>query len=310
MPPSAPSIVIILTWFGPWPDWMRFFLASCAWNPSIDWAIWSDQAAPSDLPPNVRVFTLDFDAYSALVAERLDMSPRWRNAYKLCDLKPALGWAHRDLSRSYDRWGFGDLDVIYGDIRATYDPATLDHDLVSSHDDIVSGHLSILRTTPRMLRAFEKIPGWRDMLSRDEHVSFDEQVFSRLFLLRKGVRNLRRFVTPYLGGGLFVERHSTDLPPRRWIDGTRAFPRTWRWREGKLTADGAPGREFLYLHFSHWQSDRWTPDGRAAWKTLARLDNCPPGPLEAFEVSAEGFSPARIDAATFRPLARARRVAS
>ena len=291
MSAPAPSILMILTWFGPWPAWMRFFLASCAGNPSIDWAIYTDQPAPADLPVNVRVATMSFEAYRALVAERLGVKPRWSDTYKLCDLKPALGWIHRDVSAPYDRWGFGDLDVIYGDIRAIYDAATLDHDIVSSHDDIVAGHLSILRNTPRMTRAFERIPRWRDMLERDEHVSFDEQVFSRLFLLRKGVRNLRRFVTPYLGGGLFVERHSTDLPPRLWVDGTRSYPTRWIWRRGKLTANGVADREFLYLHFSHWQSDRWTPDGRAAWKTLDRLDHCPPGPLDAFTIGPEGVYP-------------------
>lgn len=291
MPASPPSILMILTWFGAWPGWLRFFLESCRRNPTIDWAIWTDQSAPHDLPPNVRVSTMSFDAYRDLVARRLGLTPRWRDPYKLCDLKPALGWIHRDVSAPYDYWGFGDLDVIYGDIRAIYDPRTLDHDVISSHEDIVAGHFSLLRNSERMTRAFERIPRWRDMLARDSHVSFDEQVFSRLFILHKGLRNLTRFVTPYLGGGLFVERHSTDLPPRLWIDGTRNYPRRWFWRDGKLTAEGAGAREFLYLHFSHWQSDRWTPDGRAAWKALEKLDRCPPGRLDAFSISAEGFLP-------------------
>ena len=291
MSSPEPSILMIHVWFGPWPDWMRFFLASCAANPSVDWAIWSDQTAPADCPPNVRVFTTGFAAYLALVRERLGVTPLWSEAYKLCDLKPALGWIHRDVAAPYDVWGFGDIDVIYGDIRAIYDPATLDHDIVSSHDDIVAGHFSLIRNTDRMTRAFMRVPGWRDMLARDAHVSFDEQVFSRLFILRKGWRNLTRFVTPYLGGGLFVERCSTDLPPRLWIDGTRDYPRRWMWREGKLHAQGAGPREFLYLHFSQWQSDRWTRGARAPWKTLERLDQCPPGPLRAFDVSARGFTP-------------------
>ena len=121
MSASPPSILMILTWFGAWPGWMRFFLESCRRNPTLDWAIWTDQSAPQDLPPNVRVSTLSFDAYRAYAAERLGLTPRWRDPYKLCDLKPALGWIHRDASAPYDYWGFGDLDVIYGDIRAIYD---------------------------------------------------------------------------------------------------------------------------------------------------------------------------------------------
>jgi hypothetical protein len=73
MPASPPSILMILTWFGAWPGWLRFFLESCRRNPTIDWAIWTDQSAPHDLPPNVRVSTLSFDAYRDLVARRLGL---------------------------------------------------------------------------------------------------------------------------------------------------------------------------------------------------------------------------------------------
>jgi hypothetical protein len=142
-----------------------------------------------------------------------------------------------------------------------------------------------------MVGAFQRIPGWRELLSDDRHRSFDEQIFSRLFLPLKGKQKLRRLTTPFLGGGLFIERFSTAIAPRKWIDGTDRWPQRWEWRAGKLRADGAGERDFLYLHFSNWQSDRWTKGGRAPWKDLARLDQCPPGPLEAFSISPAGFQP-------------------
>jgi hypothetical protein len=289
--PEQPTILMILTWFGPWPGWIRPFLESCRWNASVDWLIAGDAPPPDDAPPNVRFLTLSFTEWREMAGERLGVPLAWREPYKLCDLKPAYAVIHADIAAPYDYWGFGDLDVIYGDIRRHYDAATLAHDLVTTHDDVVAGHFTILRNEERMVRAYERIPGWRGMFADPAHVSFDEQVVSRLFLPLKGRQKLRRLFTPFLGGGLFVERFSTAIPPRRWIDGTTNFPARWIWREGRLTAEGTPQRDFLYLHFSHWQSARWTRGQPAAWAGLERLDQLPPGRPGEFAISAQGFTP-------------------
>lgn len=288
---SAPSIHLLAPWFGPWPAWMRFFLASCGANPDIRWTLIGDAPALAAAPANVSFLTIALDDYRRLLADRLKIAPRWREAYKVCDVRPSYGLVHADLIGDADFWGYGDLDVVYGDIRSIYTPDVLAHDLVTTHDDVVAGHFSLFRNTPKMNEAFTRIRGWRDMLADDRHRSFDEQIFSRLFLPLKGRQKVRRLITPYLGGGLFQERFSTAIPPRLWIDGTPDWPRRWFWRRGKLTAALGPGREFLYLHFSHWQSDRWTQEARAPWKTLDRLDNCPPGPLDAFSIGPDGFHP-------------------
>jgi hypothetical protein len=286
-----PRILVILAWFGKWPGWIRPFLESCRWNPSVDWLIATDCGAPEDLPGNVRLHHTTFEAYRAFIGEKLAIAPAWRDAYKLCDLKPALGFVHRDVAKDYDYWAFGDLDVIYGDIRAVLTPDVLRHDLVSCHDHIVAGHLSLLRTTPRMLEAFTRVRGWRDMLAEDRHRSFDEQIFSRMFMQLPLRSAWRRMQTPWLGGALFREQFSTDIDPLPFVDGTRRWPTEWVWREGKLTNDRAHGREFLYLHFSHWQSSRWTRDAQAPWRGLAKIDNLPPGRPNAFRISREGFTP-------------------
>lgn len=289
--PAEPTILIMLTWFGAWPGWIRPFLESCRWNPSVDWLIVTDQTAPPDMPPNVRIRPSSFPDYRSLISSRLGVAIEWTEAYKLCDLKPALAHVHAGEVAGYDMWGFGDLDVIYGDIRRIYTADVLARDLVTTHEDVVAGHLTLLRNAPRMTQAFMRIPGWRGLLANPRHESFDEQVFSRLFLPLKGRQKLRRVITPYLGGGLFVERFSTAIPPRRWIDGTENWPARWFWREGRLTAEGAGERDFLYLHLSHWQSDRWTRGARAPWKLLDRIDRLPPGRPAAFQIGADGIEP-------------------
>jgi hypothetical protein len=292
MPARLPSVRIIIPWFGPWPAWMRFFVESCRWNPTVDWLLVSDAKPPKDLPPNVRTVTTPFEDYRALIASRLGINPAWTDVYKICDIRPAMGLVHHAEIAEYDYWGYGDLDVIYGDIRHFYTPDVLVHDVISPHKHVVAGHFVLLRNTSRLITAFQQIPRWKAHLSSARHKSFDEQIFSRLFLPIRGKRAWRRLVTPYLGGGYFREQFSTSIPrrPLEWIDGSWNFPRRWFWDRGHLTTDRSGEREFLYVHLSHWQSNRWTGEALTPWKDLARLDNVTDEHPTGFVISANGFT--------------------
>ena len=291
MDTGTPKILVILTWFGVWPGWIRPFMESCRWNPTIDWLIATDCGHLDDLPPNVRLLHTSFADYRALIANRLQIEPLWHEPYKLCDLKPALGFIHSDFAQSYHYVGFGDLDVIYGDIRAIYTSDVLVHDLISSHGHIVAGHFTLLANNPRMTNAFKCIWGWRELLADAAHRSFDEQVFSRLFMPINKRRPWQRLRAPYLGGASLVEQFSTDIAPIRWVDGSRDYPNEWLWQAGKLTNDRTGDREFLYLHLSHWQSNRWTSEAQAPWQALAHIDQLPAGRPQAFRISRAGICP-------------------
>jgi hypothetical protein len=293
MASALPRILIIIPWFGPWPAWMRFFIESCRWNPTVDWLLIGDAQPPGELPANLRVFTTSFENYRGLVASRLGLTFTWTETYKICDIRPAMGLVHQAEIAGYDYWGYGDLDVIYGDIRKFYTPDVLVHDVISTHAHILAGHFALLRATPRMLTAFQRIPWWRAHLSTPRHASFDEQLFSRLFLpMLRDRRAWRRLITPFLGGGYFRERFSTNFPPLKWIDGSYNYPRHWFWQRGHLTTDVSGDREFLYLHFTNWQSSRWTSENAATWRDLAQLDNVPAKRPTAFAISAGGgFTP-------------------
>lgn len=286
------SILIILPWFGPWPTWMRCFLESCRWNASVDWLLVSGAPPPDDLPPNVRLISTSFADYAAKIAARLCLNIKWSEPYKLCDLKPTWAVVHAEEVAGYDYWGFGDLDVIYGDIRQFYTPDVLSHDVISAHADRIGGHFALLRNTPRINTAFQRVPFWRYYLSAAEHKGFDEKHFSRLFAPQWANGLRRRLKSPvFLGGGLFVERFSTNIAPLTWIDGSNHWPTRWFWRRGHLTSENSGAREFLYLHFSNWQSDRWTRGGPAPWKTLEKLVRLDAPRPEAFTISAQGFTP-------------------
>jgi hypothetical protein len=279
---------MVIPYFGRWPVWMPFFIASCRANPTIDWLLFSDCGKPEDCPDNVRIVETCYEDYCALVARRLGIDFRPGNPYKLCDIKPALGYIHADRLENYDFWAFGDIDVVYGKLRDFYTTARLArYDLISSHARRISGHLTTVRNTPRMREAFQRIPNWQQRFC-GPHEALDEGAFSRIFLWRKNFpKPLFKFVglfNPWRRKSDFREDYSTPNAGLAWIDGSKNFPTDWFWREGHLTNDRDHGREFPYLHFMIWKEtwkNNFPVTFAADYARLARAT--------AWRISATGF---------------------
>ncbi len=193
--------------------------------------------------------------------------------YKLCDLKPALGCIHRDIIATYDYFGLGDIDVIYGNLRRFITSEMLSKHLIATHPDRVSGHFCLLKNTDEMRNMFRKIPNWKKLLENPEHRGVDESQFTKLFIRhRKHPEWLKRF-SPRYRACVFKEQYSTVMSHKHpWIDGTMQYPEIWEWNRGALLAGG---REMMYLHFMNWKSGRWHnrdgSSGSAPWEKLDRL---------------------------------------
>jgi hypothetical protein len=241
------KILILIPHFGPWPEWINFWVESCRANATIDWVIFSDAAAPENSAPNLRFMRTSFAEYKARVSQALGIRFDPTDPYKLCDIRPAIGDIHRDLIGGYDFFGFGDIDLVYGDIRATYDAETLAlYDALSSHSERVSGHLFLMRNREDLVTGYRRVWGWRRRMEEEDYNGFDEAGFYHLF---RG-RNVRLMAA--LGRKrprcLFREAYSSPVP---------GPPMRWYWRGGRLTNEFYPHRDFLYLHFMHWRSSRW-----------------------------------------------------
>jgi len=259
----CPRILFIIPYFGRWPFWMPFFLESCRRNPDIDWLLFSDCGIPEALPPNVTVDVISFREYCQLVSMRLgiDFSPQ--AAYKLCDIKPALGHVHSDRLQGYDFWAFGDIDLVYGDLRRYFTPDRLaGYDLFSTHERRVAGHLCLMRNTPRKREVFKQIKGWQQRFTDQQHHALDEKAFSRIFIWRKNFpKPLHKLVgqlNPWRRRSEFTEAYSTPGGCIKWHDGTENFPRHWYWREGCLSNDRDGDRTFPYFHFVCWKRNEWS----------------------------------------------------
>ncbi|AXO86807.1 hypothetical protein DZC75_01830 [Pseudomonas parafulva] len=258
----TPRILFVIPYFGEWPFWMPFFLESCRRNADIDWLLFSDCGTPADLPANVRIEAISYSDYCRLVSDRLEIDFAPQQAYKLCDIKPALGYIHADRLEGYDFWAFGDIDLVYGDLRAYFTNERLARrDFFSTHERRVAGHLCLIRNTPCKRALFKRMPNWQARFTDQTHHALDEGAFSRLFLRRK---NLPRPLFKLLGQlnplrrrSDFTEAYSTPNGCIAWHDGRKVFPQRWYWRDGRLSNDLDSQRAYPYFHFACWKRNEW-----------------------------------------------------
>jgi len=290
---------MLMPYFGTWPPWINFFMESCRRNPDVVWRFHTDCGRPENLPDNVEIVETTFGNYTALVSARLKLSFAPADPYKLCDLRPALGYIHAAETAGYAFYGFGDIDVIYGQISSFY-PEHLRrrYTVISTHGNDASGHFCLFRNNAANRSMFRFIRDFGRDLADPRNHAIDERGLTRT------IRRSRRWRTAldprrWLSGGVwprpfYREEYSTVLSPRGWIDGSANYPRVWRWRDGALTADGTDRRTFLYLHFMRWKSHcGGTQPDEGAWRQLDRLVNTDwrRAIADGFSISPAGFQP-------------------
>ena len=257
-----PSIIMLIPYFGSWPVWFDFFLLSCKFNQSIQWQFYTDCGIPENAPSNVCFQSISFVDYKKKVSDALNISFNPDSAYKLCDLKPALGFIHEEDIKGYDLWGFSDIDLVYGDLRQYFTAERLSkHDLYSTHNRRISGHFCLMRNTKKMREAFKLMKNWQRRLEDQRHYALDEAEFSKIFIKRKNFPKplfdlVGRF-NSWRRRSEFVEAFSTPNASVAWVDGSYNFPGKWYWCNGKLTNDLTGSKEFPYFHFLVWKKDAW-----------------------------------------------------
>ena len=287
---------MLIPYFGQWPEWINLFVESCKWNPGVRWRIYTDCGEPENKADNVDYVHLSFDYYKAQVRERLGIAFDPPDTYKLCDLRPCLAHIHERDVAGFRFFGYGDIDVIYGNIGNFYTDDVLSRfNVLSTHPERLAGHFAVLRNTSSFRRAFERIRNYRTLLEQPHYVGLDEVNFSAVFAPH-GFRRLVNYFNPRRRRLLFVERFSGVLSPRGWHDGTMNYPQQWFWRRGRVTNENDGERDFLYLHFMRWKSERWMTDppapGEGAWLRLERIVRVDWRNVadKGFCISPEGFT--------------------
>ena len=137
------SAVLILPYFGKFPDIFPLFLKTAAKNPNINFLIISDSEENIDYPGNVIVLSQTFSEFRELMEKRLGQTIVLEKPYKLCDYKPVYGYVLSEQIKQYDYWGYCDCDLIWGDLYSFIEPL-----MEKGYDKIfASGHLTLYRNT-------------------------------------------------------------------------------------------------------------------------------------------------------------------
>jgi glycosyltransferase involved in cell wall biosynthesis len=251
--PDTPSVCLIVCYLGPLPGWIHYYLQSCAFNPSLDFLIFTDQRDIPPPPANVRIEHLTADKFNHLAASKLGFPIQLSHPRKLCDFKPAYGHLFEEFLASYDYWGYTDLDVVYGDLRRYLSEARLQQfDLFTARKEFLLGHFTLFRNTSELKTLYQRSSDLPATLQSPDVLGFDEcgrQWWRRL----EGKPLTSDAYCDSMTHIVLRQQASRQLSVCFW-PGVLEWPELpaegWRlrWKSGRLERI-APRREAMYVHF-------------------------------------------------------------
>ena len=290
-PAGIPKVCLVACYMGEPPGWIDRYLISCAYNPTIDFLLVTDQREFPKTPPNVRVERLGVSAFNDLASTTLGMDVALSHPYKLCDFKPLYGHLFEDRLAGCDYWGYTDLDVIYGDLRRRLTLAKLPrYDVFTARREFLVGHFTLFRNNDRMRTLYRESIDYRRTLQAEEVLSFDEcgrQWRRRLdgapLSRAAACDSMTHVVHRMMGENKIAARFAPAA-----VEWPELAAPDWRvrWSAGRLHVLN-PRREKMYFHFHAFRD---VPGYRR------------PAPFEfgvAFDMTPGGFEPAARVPPTF-----------
>jgi hypothetical protein len=170
------KFVFIIPYIGEFPWFFPYFLHSCRYNPGVDFLILTDHPnSIKHLPPNVCVLPYSMEQFKADAAKALGFEVAVERGYKLCDFKPAYGVIFYDYIKSYDFWGYCDIDLIFGNIRAFMtDELLSEYDIISARHDYLTGCFTLYRNNEFMRELFKQSKDYKKVFTKSRNFFFDE----------------------------------------------------------------------------------------------------------------------------------------
>jgi len=276
-------IIILIPYFGKFPDWVELFFYSIKLNSTIDFCIITDCDFSSINENNIKLIKSSYEDYIKLVSDKLDVKFNPISPYKICDVRPFFGIIHADLIKGYDFFGWTDMDILFGDIRSFYNQKILNSfEVLSTHAIRISGHLALFRNNKKNIDIGKKIYRWKSVLENPNFVGIDEHGITNAYLetflhklndkFKIGINeNILNFLSKLKRRKMFMmEQYTTPFTTIPWIDGTinSMHPEEWCFENGIITNKRDGVRKFMYLHFMNFKSSQWRHDGsKAPWES-------------------------------------------
>ncbi|MBT8883898.1 DUF6625 family protein [Lactobacillus delbrueckii subsp. bulgaricus] len=134
------KVVLIIPYFGTFPNYFEYWLKSAEKNSAFDFLIFTDNVKYESVN-NIKYVYCTFEEFKAKLQSCVEFKIVLDRPYKICDYRPLYGTALQDYIREYDFWGFCDVDLIFGNI-GKY----VTDDILSKYDKIYElGHFTLLR---------------------------------------------------------------------------------------------------------------------------------------------------------------------
>lgn len=171
------KIGIVILYFGRFPKYFPYFLASCTYNRQINWLLFTDQEKPVGCCENIFYNYLNITNFNQLSSEKLEFSINITNPYKLCDLRPAYGKIFEDFLAEYEFWGYCDADLIFGNILKFITNEMLEsYEIFSGYSGFLSGPFCLYKNNGLMKNFFQNCPNYRKVMQNKRHLAFDENI--------------------------------------------------------------------------------------------------------------------------------------
>ena len=92
------TIILLIPYFGKWPEWMELYLDSIRRNPKIHFLFITDcETSALENISNVIIQKSSFEIYIGRYKDVLGSDIQIPNPYKICDLRPFFGIIHKKV---------------------------------------------------------------------------------------------------------------------------------------------------------------------------------------------------------------------
>jgi hypothetical protein len=245
------KILILMPYFGRFPESFPLWLLSVRHNPTIDWLIFTDAETRYDWPANVRIVHETWAWIKEKIQSNFSFKIKLETPWGLHAFKPCYGEVFSDYLDGYDFWGYCDCDVIFGDIRGF-----ITENILKTHDKILwLGHLSLIRNTTMMKKGYKLATRNGDVLYRrafEEAIGpcFDEVGFNDI-VENNGFSVFREMIFADFFHRSFLFKFIAV--PLQCKDGENEH-RIFLWENGRLFCHELNNSkvvvsEYLYIHF-------------------------------------------------------------
>lgn len=274
--------VIIIPYFGKLPDYFDLWAYSASNKHHFDFWVITDDVSHAQRYDNIRMIPSSFAEFAMKAQAKFDFPLGLTSPRKLCDLKPCYGYIFEDALKTYQYWGYGDIDTIVGDWDVLV-PLGKGYDKLYVH-----GHMTLLKNDPEINRLFMKpvegFESYREILSASENRVFDEQsdglninLIAQAYHLNTYYDYAMADISPYayLFKRSLYDYASVNKKDRRTKteDVTRQI---FLWHEGKLTRYALNHQGNLIMdemRYCHFQKRPMETDGVCGAKAFLIVPN-------------------------------------